>query len=266
MEYAISMDATFLFLGTGASTGVPVIGCSCAVCASSSPYNKRLRPSALIRKGKKQLLIDPGPDFRQQALTHKLDRLDGTLLTHTHFDHIAGIDELRIYYLLQKKALPCLLSSETLKELKGRYGYLFEPVDPGGTLTAQLDLHLLPEDQGEIDFLGVKIGYFSYFQGSMKVTGYRIGDLAYIADIRSYEDSIFKMLIGIETLVISALRGEPTRTMFSLNEAVFFAQKIGAKRTLITHMNHELEYETVNRQLPAGIQLAYDGMEVAFGI
>jgi phosphoribosyl 1,2-cyclic phosphate phosphodiesterase len=259
------MSDKFLFLGTGASTGVPVIGCECGVCSSSSSYNKRLRPSGLVRIRGKAILIDVGPDFREQALKNKIYSLDGLLLTHTHFDHIAGIDELRVYYLQKRKPLPCLLSKETFDELKIRYYYLFRPIDTSPTLSAQLDLQVLQGDQGEIDFLGVKIGYFSYFQGAMKVTGYRIGDFAYVSDIRVYDEGIFERLSGVKTLVVSALREEAPIMMFSVDEAVAFSKKVGAKMTHITHMNHEVNYETVNRKLPPHIQLAYDGLEIEFG-
>ena len=117
----------FLFLGTSASAGIPVIGCKCAVCLSSSPQNRRLRPSGLLKIGNRSLLIDVGPDFREQALKYGIDSLDGLILTHTHYDHIAGIDELRVFYLRSGKKLPCLLSQESLKDLQKRYDYLFQP-------------------------------------------------------------------------------------------------------------------------------------------
>jgi phosphoribosyl 1,2-cyclic phosphate phosphodiesterase len=259
------MNRKFLFLGTGASTGVPVIGCGCAVCSSDSPYNKRLRPAGLVRIGKKALLIDVGPDFRQQALKFKINRLDGVLLTHTHYDHISGIDELRTYYLTQKAPMPILLSKESSDDLAARYKYLFKPVGPEASLTAQLELQGLAGDRGEVDFLGEKIGYFSYFQGKMKVTGYRIGDFAYVSDIKDYPEEIFASLSGVRTLVVSALRDGAAKLMFSLEDAVAFSKKTGAKRTLVTHMNHEVDYESANRKLPPGVELAYDGMEIEFG-
>lgn len=256
----------FIFLGTGASAGVPVIGCQCPVCSSSSPYNKRLRSSGLVQIEEKAFLIDVGPDFRQQALKNKINKLDGVLLTHTHYDHIAGIDELRIYFLMQKKALPCILSWESFQELQTRYHYLLQPAGPSATLTAQIDMQILPQNRGEMDLLGVKIRYFSYFQGTMKVTGYRIGDLAYVSDIRSYGEEIFEMLSGVKVLVVSALRQGASQMMFSIDEALDFSRKVGAHITRFTHMNHELEYEAVNSQLPSDIQLAYDGLEIEFGL
>jgi phosphoribosyl 1,2-cyclic phosphate phosphodiesterase len=252
----------FLFLGTGASAGIPVIGCKCSVCLSSLPQNQRLRPSGLLKIGDLSLLIDVGPDFRQQALKYGIDSLDGLILTHTHYDHIAGIDELRIYYLLSQKKLPCLLSQESLNDLKKRYDYLFQPIAEGAPLSAQLTYTTLERDRGEVEFLGLKLSYVSYFQGGAKVTGFRIGDFAYISDIRDYDPSIFSGLEGVQTLVISALREEPTVNHFSLEEAVAFARTLGAKTTRITHISHALDHAIINRKLPSSIQLGYDGLEM----
>ena len=254
-----------MFLGTGASAGIPMIGCGCFVCASSNPANQRLRPSGLLKIGEKRILIDVGPDFRGQALRHQIDCLDGLLLTHTHYDHIAGIDELRAYYLHSHKRLPALLSSESMSDLKKRYDYLFQTPGTTKTLSAQIDFHLLSGDVGEIDFLGLKIGYMSYFQGGTKVNGFRIGDFAYISDIRDYDDSIFLSLSGVKKLVLSALRKEKSPLHLSLDEAVAFAEKVGAEETRLTHLSHEVDHEKVNKILPRAIQLGFDGLEMEFG-
>ena len=259
-----SMIGKFTFLGTGASAGVPIIGCKCEVCLSSSPFNRRLRSSGLLSIGELRLLIDVGPDFRQQALSHQLDHIDGLLLTHTHFDHIAGIDELRVFYFQQKKPLPCLLSFESLEELKIRYSYLFQPIGTVPTMSVQMEMHLLEEDLGEVDFLGLKMGYCSYFQGNMKITGFRLGNFAYISDIKEYDASLFVALKGVEKLVVSALFEQSSQLHLSLDEAIDFSKKAGAKETYITHISHRMEYESVSKRLPSNIRLAFDGMEIAF--
>jgi phosphoribosyl 1,2-cyclic phosphate phosphodiesterase len=260
------MKGTFLFLGTSGSAGVPVIGCTCTVCQSTSPYNRRFRPSGLLKIDGKILLIDVGPDFRSQALKHGIHHLDGLLLTHTHYDHIAGIDELRVFYLRSQKKLPCLLSVESFQDLEKRYDYLFQPIGKVPTLSAQLDIHLLPKDEGKETFLGIQIGYLTYTQGGCKVNGFRIGDFAYISDIREYNISIFEHLKGVKTLILSALREEQSALHFSLQEAVDFAQKVGAEQTRITHISHGLDHESTNRKLPKSIQLGYDGLELGFEI
>lgn len=258
------MIGKFLFLGTSASAGIPIIGCKCSVCISPSPYNRRLRPSGLLKVANRTLILDVGPDFRQQALKYEIDAPDGLLLTHTHFDHIAGIDELRIYYVRSNRPFPCLLSKESFEELKRRYHYLFQPIGEGPTLSAQLETTLLEKETGEIEFLGVKIGYMSYFQGGMKVNGFRCGDFAYVSDIRDYDESVFRALKGVRKLVLSALRFEPSPLHLTFDEAIAFARKTGAEETRLTHVTHSVDHEAVNRKLPAAVQLGYDGLEMEF--
>ena len=241
-----------------------MIGCTCSVCTSSNPHNKRLRPSVLITVGKKRVLIDAGPDFRAQALRHHIDHLDGMLLTHSHFDHVAGLDELRIYYLRHRKPLPVLLSEPTLLALKRRYDYFFQAKNLNQSLPAQLEFHVLEQERGTLSFLDLEIGYMRFEQGGMQVTGYRIGSFAYISDIRVYPETIFTDLAGVKTLVLSALRTETSLMHFNLDEALAFSQKVGAQETYFTHMGHELEHEKTNALLPAGVQLAYDGLKVEF--
>lgn len=254
----------FLFLGTGGSAGIPMIGCDCSVCLSNNPKNKRLRPSGLIDIGGKRLLIDSGPDFRFQALHYNITRLDGVFLTHTHFDHVAGLDELRTYYLLHRLIIPVLVSSEALESLKKRYDYLFREKDWGMSLTAQLDFQVLEDMRGSTSFCGIPLRYVSYEQGGTKVNGYRFGDFAYISDIKKYPETIFDDLNGVKTLVVSALREPVSQMHLSLEEAVEFGRKVGAEQTYFTHVAHEVDHESVNQKLPDGFAVAYDGQEVEF--
>ncbi len=258
------MQGRFLFLGTGGSMGVPVIGCPCSVCHSQLAVNCRKRSAGLITLADKVFLIDAGPDFREQALRFSVQRLDGVLLTHHHFDHVGGLDDLRIYYLIQKKPLPCLLSQDTMEELRARYHYIFRPREEGKSLTAQLDFHLLPDDFGFIDFQGVKFQYMTFSQAETKVTGYRIGTLAYVSDIREYSEELLIALKGVKTLIVSALREVPTRMHFSIDEAVAFARLVGAKQTYLTHIAHDLDHQATHAILPDDIRLGFDGLEITF--
>lgn len=258
------MQAKLLFLGTGGSAGVPMITCQCKVCQSISPLNKRFRPSALLTFGKKVFIIDVGPDFRDQYLRYHVTHLDGVILTHTHYDHIGGLDELRVFYFKHKIRLPVLASIDTYEELRHRFHYLFKTKQSDGTLQAQLDFHILEEDFGKLTFQGLSLKYVSYTQANMKVTGYRFGNLAYISDIREYSNRVIEDLQGTETLILSALRYTPSEVHFSIEEAVDFARKVGAKRTFFTHIAHDLEHEETNKNLPEDIRLAHDGLELSF--
>jgi len=258
------MKALFTLLGTGSSMGVPVIGCKCNTCKSKDPKNKRLRTSALIQAKGKNILIDVGPDYRLQALNSQIDHLDGLILTHLHFDHIAGIDELRIYNIKQKAQIPCLLSKDNLSELNNRYNYIFSSIKPKESFSVKFDYHVLEKDSGLANFLGLKIIYFSYFQGTAKVNGFRFGNLAYVTDIKKFDSTIFDYLNGVDTLILSALRFESSPIHFNLDEAIEFANKVNVKQTFLTHIAHEVEYTTAKNYLPKSIACGYDGQKIYF--
>ncbi len=254
------MKASLQFLGTGASAGVPLIGCDCAVCLSTASFNNRMRSSALLRINEKQLLIDIGPDFRTQALRNKISHLDGVLLTHAHYDHVAGIDDLRPIFFHRTTPLPILLSQETANELAVRYSYLLHSKH----IDDQIALHILPKTDGEILFADVLIKYVSYKQANMQVNGYRFGNLAYVSDIREFPNSIFEQLEGVQYLIISALRLTPSLMHLSVQEAIDFATKLNVKYVWLTHLSHDLDYASTNAMLPNYIRLAYDGLEIEF--
>lgn len=262
----ITTQARFLFLGSGGSMGIPVVGCTCAVCRSSLSQNKRLRPSAVIKIGNRIILIDCGPDFRAQALGNGITHVDGVILTHAHHDHTAGVDDLRIFTLRSGQPLPCLLSLETLRELKIRFYYIFnERCGPDGVkLTTNLALHCMEESTGQIVFEGLKIRYISYHQGGMQVNGLRFGNLAYVTDIKEYSSDIFASLEGVKTLIIGALRHTPSHLHFTVDDAVNFAKTVGAEKTWLTHIAHELDHERTNVYLPESIRMSYDGLELHF--
>jgi phosphoribosyl 1,2-cyclic phosphate phosphodiesterase len=260
------MQANFLFLGTGGSAGVPMIGCKCDVCQSPSPYNKRHRTAGLLKVNGKNFLIDVGPEFRIQALHFHIENLTAVLLTHAHADHIAGIDDLRSYYFMHKVRLPCVLSKETFDEVKLRYHYMLKPLTVGKSVSAQIDFQILPSDFGEYELEGLRFKYLTYFQQGMKVTGFIFGNFAYVSDIRQYSDEVIKNLQGIDILVLSALRQKPTQMHFSVEEAIAFARLVGAKKTYLTHISHDLEYVATNASLPPDVLLSYDGLEIPIQI
>lgn len=256
------MKAKLIFLGTGGSVGVPVIGCSCRVCQSSDPLNKRLRPSALLKIENRQFLIDAGPDFRTQALRAGIKTLDALLLTHAHHDHTAGIDDLRPIYFHRNKPLTILLSEQTAQEVRMRYHYLFESGKKDSF--SHFHLQILSSSRGSTILEGIPIQYVTYSQGGMLVNGYRIGDFAYLSDIREYSPSIFDDLKGVKCLVISALRYTNSPLHFSVDEAVDFAKQLNAEQVWLTHMSHDLDHHQTNAYLPSHIRLAYDQQEIEF--
>ncbi len=258
------MKGTFLLMGTGGSMGIPVIGCGCAVCRSGNPRNRRMRSACLVTVDSKKILIDAGPELRLQALSYNIDSIDALFITHSHQDHVAGLDDLRPFFFHSKDPLPCYLSRDTYNDLLIRFGYIFEPVNKTGTLLPKFDVRILESERGEIDFARIHTIYMTFSQVGMKVNGYRFGDLAYISDIKEYPDTIFDDLAGVKTLIVSALRQKPTHIHFTLDEAVAFAQKIGAQKTWLTHIAHELDHDKTNASLPENIRMAYDGLTLEF--
>lgn len=253
----------FTFFGTAASTGVPVIGCDCIVCKSSDPEDKRFRTTAFLETMGKKILIDVGPDIHQQALRHKLKKVDGLILTHTHFDHIAGIDDLRVLAFQNKKPIPILASNETIHDLKRRMYYLFESKKERPDI---FTFQPLDDNPGKTEFLGIEISYFFYYQVGMQVTGYRIGDFAFLTDIKDFDDSIHSHLRGVKTLVASAVDFKPTRAHISIPEAHAIANQAGAQKLIITHIGHELAHRKTIEKLPDKTTLAYDGMTFTFSL
>lgn len=262
-------NARLLFLGTGGSMGIPVIGCECKVCKSANPRNHRMRPSVLLQYPGKQILIDCGPDFHQQALKYGINHLDGVILTHAHNDHTAGLDELRALFMVSKTAMECLLSKDTLTDISKRFDYMMKPPQPVQgvkPLITKFSFSEIPSDQCAVDFLGAHWNIFTYKQIGMKVNGFRSGSFAYVTDIRDFTDDIFEHLQGLDTLVVSALRFTPSPFHLTVDEAIEFIRKTGAKNTYINHIAHELDHEIAEAYLPEGIHCAYDGLEIQINL
>jgi phosphoribosyl 1,2-cyclic phosphate phosphodiesterase len=190
--------------------------------------------------------------------------VDGVCFTHTHYDHVAGVDELRIFYLRTDRAVPCLLSRESFADLHERYAYLFRPQGTG-SVAAQLEIDLLEGESGERMFLGVPLRFFSYSQANVKVTGYRIGDFAYVTDIKEFDVDIFRHFKGVRRLVLSALEPTSSRCHLSIQEAIDFAEASGVEETWLTHLSHRVDYAAVSAQLPPRVHLGYDGLVLPVG-
>ena len=248
------------FLGTGTSHGVPMIGCTCAVCTSTDRRDKRWRPSIYIEAdGGSKLLVDTGPDLRSQALAFGVDRVDAILFTHGHADHVVGLDEVRRYNAIQKGTIPCFADDRTGDEIRRMFGYVFDPDTPKGGGVPDIDLARV---DGAFEAAGVRVTPVPVLHGERVVQGFRIGAFAYLTDCSRIPPASWRLLDGLEVLVLDALRERPHPTHFSLTEAVAAAERIGATRTLFTHIAHDLSHERTCARLPSAMALAYDGQVV----
>src|SRR6476646_630618 len=250
------------FLGTGTSFGVPQVGCSCAVCRSTDPRDKRSRSAALVETGSGTILIDTPPELRLQLITSGVTRIDAVLYTHEHADHISGIDDLRIFSVRQRRALPVYGPPETLDRLRGAFSYIFDDHRVyEGTSKPDLDLHAI-EPGRAVEVAGSEILPLGFRHGHLRVYGYRIGGLAYITDAKAVDEPERRRLEGLDTLVLNALWWRPHPTHLSIAEAIQTAQMLGARRTYLTHLTHETGHAELAAQLPNGIMPAYDGLTV----
>jgi phosphoribosyl 1,2-cyclic phosphate phosphodiesterase len=248
------------FLGTGTSHGVPMIGCECGTCRSSDPRDQRLRPSIFVEMADgASVLVDAGPDLRQQALRHRIRRVDAIVFTHGHADHILGLDETRRFSAVAGGALPCYGDAATIADIRRMFAYVFDPDTPRGGGLPDLDLRQV---HGAIAIGGHEIVPVPLMHGQRQILGLRFGPFAYLTDCNAIPQASWPLLEGLEVVVLDALRHRPHPTHFSLSEAVDAARRIGAGRTYFTHMCHDLPHAETCANLPDGMSLAYDGLRV----
>lgn len=246
--------------------GVPTLGCSCRVCTSTDPRDARMRPSIAIEwqedgteQASHRVVIDTGPDFRQQALRFGVDKIDAVLYTHPHADHIMGLDDLRpLSFSYRERKMPLYANAPTADVLERVFAYTFS-ADATYPTRARVQLHRL---NGPVEVAYVPFTPVPLLHGKLEVTGYRFGNAAYLTDMNSLPDASMPLLRGVDVVVLDALRPQPHPTHATIPEAIDWAQRIGARETWFTHMSHEVMHAEMDPQLPTGIRLAYDGLRV----
>jgi phosphoribosyl 1,2-cyclic phosphate phosphodiesterase len=252
-----------IFLGTGTSFGVPQIGCRCPTCTSADPRDRRTRTGALIETRGKRFLIDTPPELRLQLVAAGVDHVDAVLFTHAHADHVHGIDDLRALSVRQGAMLPAYGSRATMAELVAKFPYIFDPSIVVHAMTSKPELaaHVL-EPGVSIAIAGVSVLPLALPHGDHHVLGYRIGDLAYLTDVKTIPEDAVRALAGLDVLVLNALLARPHPLHLSIPEAVEAARRVGARRTFFTHLTHETPHAELAARLPAGIAPAYDGLVI----
>jgi phosphoribosyl 1,2-cyclic phosphate phosphodiesterase len=245
-------------LGSGTSTGVPVLGCHCAVCSSTDQRNSRTRCSALLEWSGHKILIDTATDFRQQALREGIEHVDTVLYTHAHADHVHGIDDLRTFTLRTGNAIPIYAARGVLDRIQGLFSYIFSEADVAG-YRPRLQVN---EVTGPFELFGQKVIPIPLMHGPGESLGYRIGNLAYVVDCSAIPASSWALLEGLEVLIIDALRFRGHDSHFSISEAIEVARQLRVPKTLLTHLTHDVDYARHSTGLPEGVEFAYDGQTV----
>lgn len=248
-----------ILLGTGTSQGVPVIGCECPVCTSSDPLDNRLRSAALITDGQTNVLIDAGPDFRQQMLRYRIKHLDAILLTHEHNDHVIGLDDIRPFNHRSGEAMSVYTLPRVATEVRRRFEYVFTEHIPG---LPRIELVSIDKDT-QLQFGNIAIQSIGVDHGRLPILGFRIGELAYLTDVKTIAEQEMKKLAGLKYLVVTALHHDPHPTHMNLKESLAFIEKLSPERAWLTHVSHHMGLASeINPTLPPNVRLAYDGLEI----
>lgn len=256
------MNAILTVLGSGTSMGVPTIGCACAVCRSTDPHDRRTRPSVLIQYGGKSVLIDTTPDFREQAIREQISQIDAVLYTHSHADHILGIDDLRPLSYRRKDKIPLYARPEAADYIRSMFRYIFDSDYKFGGL-AQLELK--PVEKA-FDLFGATFEPIPVIHGDTEIFGYRFGSAAYLTDFSQIPESSFARLQGLDVLFLDGLRHQPHPTHSTVENSIRIASELKARRVFFTHICHDLPHATTNATLPEHVRLSHDGLKLEFEI
>lgn len=247
-------------LGCATSTGVPIVGCKCAVCKSTNPKNKRTRSSIFIEKDGINILIDSSTDLRLQSLTNKITRIDGVLYTHSHADHTHGIDDLRTFNFINRMQISCFGNESTVNNIKNNFSYIFDDFPAAGG-KPRLKFKVVKK---KFNFKGVDIVPIEINHAKWLIFGYRIGNMAYLTDCSGIPEKSMKKLKNLDLLIIGALRHRPHVAHFNVEKALGIIDMLKPKKAVLTHMGHELDYNLLNKELPRNVSPAYDGQKFIF--
>jgi len=249
------------FLGTGTSVGVPVIGCDCPVCTSTDPRNRRRRTSVYVQAAGTSLVVDTPPDFREQALACKVPRVDAVLFTHTHADHVFGLDDLRRYNTIQNSVIPAYASANSLADLTRIFDYVLDRNPPSGTFRPQIEFI---EIKGPFNAGAIRVTPLEVIHGPETTLGFRFDaegrSLGYVPDCHEMPDAAVKALVGVDVMVLDALRYRPHSTHLTVDQSAAILRRIAAGRSCIIHMCHDVDHEEAQRRLPPGVFVSYDGL------
>jgi phosphoribosyl 1,2-cyclic phosphate phosphodiesterase len=246
------------FLGTGTSTGVPIVGCGCPVCTSTSACDKRTRPSLLLEYAGRSIVIDTTPDFRAQALREKVQRVDAVVFTHAHADHVLGLDDVRPYYFRQQDPIPIYADLRCMESLRRIFTYIFEHDYPYGGIL-KVDPHLI---DGPFELWGETLTPLTVLHGDLPVLGFRFRKVAYVTDFSTVPESTLPILEGLDVLILDALRHKPHPTHSTVENSLALVERLKPAQAYFTHIAHELGHEETNAMLPANVRLAYDGLKI----
>ncbi len=258
------LNNQLIVLGTGTSVGVPMIGCHCAVCTSSNPRNHRTRTGVAVNTPAGCFLIDTPPELRLQLLREKIYRIHAAVFTHSHADHIFGLDDLRVMYFYLKQPVPLYCEELVERQLRTSFNYAFLPPTPNTHVGAVPHLEFYRIGMEPISLLGVTVQPIRLYHGKLPVLGFRIGNVAYCTDVSEIPEESWLLLEDLDVLIIDALRDRPHPTHFGVDQSLEVVERIKPRQTYFTHISHSLDHDATNARLPNGVELAYDGLRIPY--
>jgi phosphoribosyl 1,2-cyclic phosphate phosphodiesterase len=256
------MRAVLTVLGSGTSMGVPTIGCTCRVCTSTDPHDRRTRPSIMLEYAERCVLVDTTPDFREQALRERIARVDAVLYTHAHADHVLGLDDIRPLSFKHESKIPLYARPDTARAVQQIFSYIFDPHYKYGSI-ARVEMNMI---EGDLDLFGARIEPVTVIHGKAEICGFRFGSAAYLTDLSEIPSASMERLRDLDILFLDALRHRPHPTHSTVENSLRLVEELQPRRAFFTHISHDLPHQETNRTLPDHVRLAHDGLRLEFDI